>query len=238
MSRTSLAIASLVFLLLATGPASATPSFDEEEVELDLEPPTGAGTLARVRFAATYWFLNASRRPWRGTIAYPIWVAPWQPAPTEVVLEGGQRRPVRCLTPSYCATTFEVHIAPRSRTAVRLSYVQTVRVRRGQPWAAVYLLTSGASWPQPIGRARLRVVVPVGVRVALSYPASALGEVVRRGRRRAVYELEQERFVPREELRVGVQPTNSAVLRPKMHSRRATPPASQRRPWPWSPPGG
>jgi len=184
--------------------------FDEEEVELDLSAAASPGP-GKMIVRASYWFRNPGQVPWKGRIVYPIWVSDRQAAPPHIVLSDGKPHKVRCLLPDACAATFDIVVPPRSRREVWLRYEQPLPSRFGP---AVYLLTTGATWSHPIGRARLRVLVPGNLTIQSSYPLNHLGDFEREGKSLAVYGYETERFAPAEELRV--------MLRMRKRKKRST----------------
>lgn len=196
---------------LARPPASRSPasrvallSFAEEEVELTLHPRgLGKRRAPTLEVRARYIFANRGRAAWEGPIVYPVYVTPSQPAPAEIELADGSRHAVRCgrSHPERCAAAVKLRVAPRSRRELRLRYLQPIPSARGP---AVYMLTSGASWNEPIGRARLRVLVPAGTSPLASYPLAKIGTLLRDGRRHAVYGYQEEHLVPSEELRVAI----------------------------------
>ncbi|MCK5798856.1 MAG: hypothetical protein KAI47_16805, partial [Deltaproteobacteria bacterium] len=108
-----------------------------------------------------------------------------------------------------CAATFDIVVPPRSRREVWLRYEQALPSCFGP---AVYLLTTGATWSHPIGRARLRILVPSDLAIQSSYPLNHLGDFEKEGKPLAVYGYQTERFVPAEELRV--------ILRTRKRKRR------------------
>jgi hypothetical protein len=190
----------------STGAAVPLLAFSEEEVELTLHPRglSGGPAAPTLEVRARYVFGNAGSAAWQGPIIYPIYVTPTQPAPSTIELADGSRRAVSCrrVPPERCAAVVELRVAPRSRRELSLRYLQRMPSPHGP---AVYMLTSGASWGAPIGRAQLRVLAPMGSTLAGSYPLATLGRLRRGGQVFSVHGYQQEHFVPVEELRVGLR---------------------------------
>ncbi len=174
--------------------------FDSELVEMRLETQREQAPSLSVR--AIYGFKNNGEAAWVDDIIYPIWNSPEQPPPRHVVLSTGRERSVSCRG-GMCAARIPMTIGSRRVRTLTLSYTQRLPSPRGP---AVYMLTSGARWSTPIGRAQLRVLVPRGGSPRASYPLTPMG--IERGadhREYEVYSYDKEGFRPEVDLRVTLE---------------------------------
>lgn len=171
-------------------PPSARLSFESEEVRLHIAP-------GKLEVNAIYRFANTGKKPYKGSVGYPVAVTDHQLPPREIVVNGSTR-PVRCRRPGRCSAVLKLEVPPVQARSLRIQYTQQLKSER-----AVYMLTSARKWKEPIKRAEFEVRVPGHFEnVKLSYRpdhASLKGDV-------RVYRFARGPFRPDRELTVTWKP--------------------------------